>query len=191
MADREKPRPQEIYRHFKDEAMLYQVITMAKHSETGEEMVVYQAMYGEYEIYVRPLEMFMGRVDRVKYPEAVCEYRFEKVTDISEKQTVMIKNDALAENVEKSSAVIQRSGENEEVSEDETPSKELLSFLDADTYEEKRNILIHMRTKMNDRIIDDIAASMDVTVESGDIDTRFASLLKCVQTLSKYEISRF
>lgn len=54
---RPNPRPQEMYRHFKGN--IYQIRCLAKHSETGEMMVVYQAMYDTFQIYVRPLAMFM------------------------------------------------------------------------------------------------------------------------------------
>ncbi len=74
---REKPRPQELYRHFKGN--MYQVLTLATDSETMKEMVVYQALYGEYKVYVRPLDSFMSEVDRDRYPGAEQKMRFEKI----------------------------------------------------------------------------------------------------------------
>ena len=50
-----------VYRHYK--GPLYDVIGLARHSETGEQLVVYRPQYGERGLWVRPLTMFMENVD--------------------------------------------------------------------------------------------------------------------------------
>lgn len=51
-----------LYRHFKGNT--YEVIETAKHSETQEDMVVYRALYGDFELWVRPIDMFTEEVER-------------------------------------------------------------------------------------------------------------------------------
>ena len=68
------------YKHFKGN--LYKVLMIAYDSETNNDiepkkMVVYEALYGEHKIWVRPYEMFVSKVDKEKYPEVKQEYRFE------------------------------------------------------------------------------------------------------------------
>ena len=78
----------------------------------------------------------------------------------------------------------------EQESVDEVPNTDLLEFLNAETYEQKRNVLVGLRHRITDRLIDDMAASMDVVVEETDTWERYQSLLACVTTKAKFEITR-
>lgn len=51
-----------VYRHHKGQQ--YEVLGVARHSETEEEFVVYRALYGERGLWIRPVTMFMERVDQ-------------------------------------------------------------------------------------------------------------------------------
>ena len=66
-----------LYRHFKGN--LYKVLLLATHTETEEEMVVYQAMYGEGKLWVRPLELFASEVDKEKYPDCQQTFKYERI----------------------------------------------------------------------------------------------------------------
>ena len=71
-----------IYKHFKGD--YYLVEDVVYHSETKEQMVLYKALYGNGLRYVRPYEMFLSKVDKVKYPDVNQEYRFQ-LQDIESK----------------------------------------------------------------------------------------------------------
>jgi hypothetical protein len=63
-----------LYRHYKGN--LYYVESEAMHTETGEEVVVYHALYGDNELYVRPKEMFLSEVEKEVENPTGQKYRF-------------------------------------------------------------------------------------------------------------------
>ena len=164
-----------FYRHFKDK--LYQVKGTAIHSETKEKMVIYQGLYGSYEMYVRPYDMFLSEVDHIKYPDVVQKYRFELI-DIKTGKSLEADYEENNQNME--------SEESEKLEESEQDSK-LIRFLDAYDYKEKLDILTSMRGELNDGLIDIMAESIEVAVPEGDITDRYNSLRKCLMAHTKYE----
>ena len=176
-----------FYRHFKDK--LYQVKGTAIHSETKEKMVIYQGLYGSYEMYVRPYDMFLSEVDHIKYPDVVQKYRFELI-DIKTGKSLEADYEENNQNMESEKSEeleeLEESKESKESEESEEDSK-LIRFLDAYDYKEKLDILTSMRGELNDGLIDIMAESIEVAVPEGDITDRYNSLRKCLMAHTKYE----
>lgn len=179
------PKAQEIYRHFKGN--LYQIMTVAEHTETAEQMVVYQAMYGDFRIYVRPLEMFCSKVDRSKYPDVKQEYRFELQRTCGEEVKLI---DTCIPQSSEYSEIKKEEKETVEEKEEVELDPGLLEFLDADTYIQRLNILAGMHHRITDELLTTMAIACDIEVEEGDLESRYQSLKNCLLTLDKYEISR-
>ena len=179
-----------FYRHFKDK--LYQVKGTAIHSETKEKMVIYQGLYGSYEMYVRPYDMFLSEVDHIKYPDVVQKYRFELI-DIKTGKSLEADSEENNQNMESEKSEeleeLEESEESEksEESEESEQDSKLIRFLDAYDYKEKLDILTSMRGELNDGLIDIMAESIEVAVPEGDITDRYNSLRKCLMAHTKYE----
>lgn len=182
------PRAGEFYRHFKNK--LYQVIAIAKHSETGEDLVIYQALYGDFGIYARPLAMFMSKVDKAKYPDAAQNDRFERVMPPFDEKAVHtpVQTTATEEAPRTENEPVTEIGATpENRTETETVSDKLMEFFDADTLEEKYNVLVSMRDTITDQMIDSMAVVLDVVIPEGELFKRYDALKQSIRTRQKYE----
>ena len=187
------PKSGEFYRHFKNK--LYQIVTVAEHSEDGQKLVIYQALYGEFKVYARPLEMFMSEIDHEKYPDVEQKYRFVRVESGEIKETKR-ENIEAASNFEKIKQEAEMGKENkliveemlpEESETEELPDAGLLEFLDEEDWDKKYNILVSLRTRMTEKLVDALAVALDVVIPEGPIDKRYEQLKICVRTRQKYE----
>lgn len=184
------PKPHEIYKHFKGN--LYQIVAIAQHTETEETLVVYQAMYDDFKIYARPLNMFIGPVDKTKYPEATQEFRFElqgsgeaRAKARSEAQSSVAAPQA------ETAVVAEKAGVQDDISEGELNLDPMvLEFLDADSYEVKLNILAGLHHRITDEMLTTMAIASDIELNDGSTEERFEALKKCLLTLEKYECHR-
>ena len=195
------PLPGEKYLHFKNK--LYQVIAVAKHSETMEPYVVYQALYGDFGVYIRPYDMFVSEVDHEKYPEVTQKYRFAYVdhtknetlrTERAEHKKIPVnQNVEQQENVPDVTAAVSTAELQEQnMAQRESDVEEqinpwLLRFLDTDTMEEKYQIVCDIKNDITDRLIDDLAVAVDVVIPEGKLSDRYEQLKYCIRTRQKYE----
>ncbi len=191
---RPNPKPQEIYRHFMGN--VYQIITIARHSETKMKMVVYQQLYAPYEVYVRPLDMFMSKIDTKKYPNEKQIFRFERLAIRGEDQI----EETRESSAETLNRILNRGKKETELTVDlqKADGQEeafeldpgLVEFLDADSYEKKLQILSSLHNRITDAMIDTMAVSLDTEVKEGDIETRYAEIRNCLITMERFECNR-
>ena len=233
------PKPHEIYKHFKGN--LYQIVTIAQHSETGEQLVIYQAMYGDFKTYARPLAMFTSEVDKVKYPEVQQRFRFELQGADADRQTresdsangaqttagavqtataqtaIQTESMAMAQDAatqttptttaqgastqavstataqtttQATSTATAQPASVETQPEEPTLDPLVLEFLDADSYEQKLNILAGLHHRITDEMITTMAIACDIEVNDGETEERYEELKNCLLTMEKFECNR-
>lgn len=182
MNSREIPVAGEFYRHFKGN--LYQIIGVAKHSETEEKMVVYQALYGDYSLYTRPLDMFLSPVEKEKYPEAAQKYRFEKC--VPEKKASSDKG------VEREEVVPQQEDDVADIYDDkETVREEILRFLDAEGAGAKLEVLRALRKNMDEQLMTTIELSMDLLPDEREsLERRYELVERTLEQKIRFEGGR-
>lgn len=204
---RQLPKPGEIYKHFKGNC--YRVITVATHTETGEKLVIYQALYGDYGVYARELFAFTGPVDKEKYPYVTQKKRFELV-ESGAIDPAALKSAGPGEPAamsEPAGMTKQSAGQGSDAEESifsgisgnkQSPEHEaepqidpmVLAYLDADTCKEKLQILTTMKDRLTDQMINTMAIAIDVEVKPGDITERYEELKYCLAMRERFECRR-
>jgi Uncharacterized protein conserved in bacteria len=189
---REDPKPGEFYRHFKDK--MYQIIAVAVHSETKEKLVIYQALYGEYGVYARPLDMFMSEVDKEKYPDASQKYRFEKIENIGE----LSKNSSSSNCENEESLYTDEKNVSDKVLKDNIQSDKatnlgknyFIEFLEADSFSDKKEIILANREFISDRELDTMYEIYGLKRQNIDKDIDIADLIGYLDMQQQYEGKR-
>ena len=203
------PKPMERYRHFKGQR--YQIITLAQKEDTGEQLVIYQALYGEFQVFARPLSMFLEKVDAKKYPDAAGKDRFMRIpmaeaaavsrpVAAPSENPVELRPDAMSsENpVEPRPAAMpsenpvesRPAAASSESPVEPQPDPGLLAFLDADSYEEKLEVFASLEGKVDLHMLNAIAASLDLELSEGSLEEQYDTLKSCLMTLERYECNR-
>ncbi len=212
----------EFYRHF--DGNIYQIKMIAKDSETGETLVVYQGMYPPFQCWVRSLEMFVSEVDQQKHPKSRQKKCFEHI-DIDALRTTAVRNkpsDAMPEDDTTTDGLPERLNQSEDgtgkpfdvetvddttlvralqsgqperylsgrITDREIAERGCMQILDAETFREKRQLMIGMKQYLDKRLLHNIAAALDIVLEEGDLESQYDSLLHCLDTMEHFEGGR-
>ena len=173
------PKPFERYRHFKGK--LYQVLMLAKDADDGKDLVIYQALYDLYQTYVLSLEEFVGEIDPVKYPDAVQRERFKRVGDFQTMESAPLYEYHPEPSVLEETSPTADAGIN--------PS--LMLFLEAETVQEKMEVLRGIREVLTPEILIPIELTLGIeSQEDLSVDERDQNIRFHLQTKEKYERQR-
>ena len=212
------PKPGEFYRHFKNK--MYQIVAVASHSETGEKLVIYQALYGDYGIYARPLDNFLSPVDREKYPQAEQKFRFERTEPgcgneaepeqgTQEKTTEQNERKAEPEQGTREKTLVQSrrncglAGRGVVSAErdggwgfspiepvPDQPNPLLIEFLDAESTEEQLAVLRRMEGCVGKRELDSVCVYLDISTRYGSLEEQTEGIRRYLKLQMHYDASR-
>jgi len=194
-----EPRQGDIYQHFKGNK--YQVTAIAYDAETEEKCVVYQALYGEFKTFIRKYDEFISEVDREKYPQVSCRYRFSSIEEITSSEesdlpeemsdkNVIEREGAEPENAENKSAPGYEMRELKHPEDEGEINPDLLAFLEAETTREKIEVLDRIKERITESILCAIEASMDISYEDNNLEERVYYIKNYLRTKERYEGTR-
>lgn len=212
---REIPKDLQVYKHFK--GSLYQIVTIAIHTETTEKMVIYRSLKNPERVFARPLDMFLSEVNHKKYPDVKAKYRFTLLDEVESEEpaeedttTEEVVNEKAPEESftepvleENNEQVIDSdtdtSEEKEDTSDDDKIYKEdgtlvidpyVEKILDSKEYSDKIEAFEMLRGKCDEDMLSTLAMSLDIQLSGDTLEEKYADILKCLKMHQKYETNR-
>lgn len=169
------PKKGEIYRHFKGN--LYEIVIIARDSETLEEKVVYKEVEGDA-AYVRPLPMFVSLVDKEKYPNVMQEFRFEIVQETEGLQK-NAHTEAISSSLEDVDSEVQIAGRDM-----------IMEYLEQESVDNRIDYLVRIKDRITPTFISVVAQSLDFVENEGELSDRYEAILRYLRTVARYESGR-
>ncbi len=169
------PKKGDIYRHFKGN--LYEIVIIARDSETLEEKVVYKEIEGDA-AYVRSLPMFVSLVDKEKYPNVTQEFRFELVQE-ADKLQKELHTASTSVKIEAVEPEVQIADHNM-----------IMEYLEQETVDNKIDYLIRAKDRITEPFISVVAQSLDFVENEGELLDRYDAILQYLRTVARYESRR-
>lgn len=199
---REIPQPSQFYRHFKNK--LYQIVAIAAHSETGEQLVIYQALYGDFKVYAKPLDSFLSPVDTTKYPDAKQTWQFQRVSFAKKTEPVAptapttktmpapITFDTINSNppARKENNLTTQTKKENSVSYIDKVEQVVTAFIEAESYENKLHILEENRDRCDSHMLESMAYLIDHSIDGRTVEEKYEDLHHILTTLIHFESSR-
>ncbi|SHJ96150.1 hypothetical protein SAMN02745136_01339 [Anaerocolumna jejuensis DSM 15929] len=182
MGERTLPAAGQLF--LDNEKKLVQFIAIAIYKRMEGEIAVYQALSGDYKIYAMPYADFI--MEMVPYtPQKEIPF-MEASRPADEAGNSFIRPNS----VEAAEPVERGGGDGGSREESEAVNPVLLAFLDADTFEEKLNILTGSRKYLDDRLLTHMAISVDCVIGEGDAEEKINNLIFCLKTRARFESNR-
>ena len=162
---------------------------LAEKEDTGEQLVIYQALYGDNKVYARSLSSFLEELDPVRYPDAVQRFRFQKMEEGEAPDEARLNGDLNGTPNGNDTPGSESGAESKEEAEPALDPM-LERFLDARTTQERLTVLDEIRGRVTDSMIDTMALASDVEVKPGPLQLRYEDLHDCLLTIQRYELER-
>ena len=207
---RHTPKENEIYKHFK--GSLYQIVTIAVHTESSEKLVIYRSVEKPERVFARPLDMFMSEVDHIRHPFVKVKYRFTLMVEAKEEEPEIeeteIEETEIEESVDETSDIeegadsvsIDNENNSEDALSDDTAvykaDGELVldpiveAVLDEKEFSDKIANFERLRNKCTEEMLTTIAISLDIQLMGDSVEENYAQILKTLKMHDKYESAR-